>query len=322
MGVSYSILTIIFMVSINWASGNVEFQVWQKSFIDRYLQKGVPKSFLSKRVKSIKLIPEVIKKDRNQITLNTSVDYEKWIAKWLSRSEDGTRIELARNHLKENYDLLLKIEKKYLVEKEIIISLWAVETLFGKITGSYDIINALGTLAFDKRRRAFFEKELFSAIQILYQGHLKRGEFKGSWAGATGQCQFMPSSFILHAEDFDGDGKKDIWSNKADIFASIANYLKKSGWKYGKTLGDFAKRTRNEVLNKELLRTPKFYNKKGFRTLTGDKLTGVWKRRFAEIPFKGSPVILRGSNYLPLIRWNNSSLFVALNLIIFNGLRS
>jgi membrane-bound lytic murein transglycosylase B len=219
--------------------------------------------------------------------------------------------------LEEHAELLSVIEKKYKVDKEAIVSLWGVETLYGKVTGNYNVIDALATLGYDKRRRRFFEKELISALQIVRKGHVEKEEFLGSWAGATGQCQFMPSSFILHAQDGDGDGKKDIWTNKKDIFASIANYLKKHGWKKGKKIGELAyKKGSLKRIPANRIRSPYQYNKLGFRKMDGTKLSGRWKRRYESIPHKNSPVVLRGSNYMTLKRWNNSSLFAALNIIL------
>ena len=128
-------------------------------------------------------------------------------------------------------------ERKYGVPREYIVALWGIETNFGTNTGGYDVINALATLAWDGRRADFFKKEMFDALKIIDQGHITHANMKGSWAGAMGQNQFMPSSFHSFAVDGDGDGRKDIWTNKADVFASTANYLKTVGWKPSETWG-------------------------------------------------------------------------------------
>ena len=149
-----------------------------------------------------------------------------------------------------------------------------------------------------------------------------REQLKGSWAGATGQCQFMPSNINAYAQHFDGDGKKDIWNTKADVFASIANFLKKVGWKYKKEIGTLALNTKNKKLTPNKYRSQKTYNRYGFKNLDGSKIKGKWRRRrFAEIPMKNSPVVLRGSNYKPLLSWNNSSLFAAFNILLMNGFK-
>lgn len=252
--------------------------------------------------------------DRNQLTSDVTIDYSKWIKRW---RDNSNRIEKGKELLREHYQLLTEIEKKYSVDKEAIVALWGVETLYGKITGDHDIVSVLSTLAYDKRRRSFFEKELFAALKILNENHIEREKFKGSWAGAMGQCQFMPTSFLMYAVDYDGDGKKDIWSNKKDMFASIANYLKRAGWQKNKSIGMLAKKTKNNNFNYNRMRPAQKYNKLGLRRLDGEKISGDWIRKIATIPHKNSPLILRGSNYKTILRWNNSSLFAALNIILF-----
>ena len=129
--------------------------------------------------------------------------------------------------------LLDEIADLYDVDPEYIVAFWGLETNFGRYQGNHSIIRSLATLGYDQRRAAFFTAELLKALQILDEQHIAPEAFVGAWAGAMGQSQFMPSSFLEFAVDHDGDGRKDIWSNKADVFASIANYLNKAGWKRG-----------------------------------------------------------------------------------------
>ena len=142
----------------------------------------------------------------------------------------GKRTEDGRKQFAANRALLKKIGKKYGVQPRFILALWAIETNYGKNTGGFQIVDALATLAYDGRRAGFFRNELIDALKILGQEHMPAADLKGSWAGALGQCQFMPDSYLKYAVDYDGDGKRDIWNTKADVFASIANYLKSSGW--------------------------------------------------------------------------------------------
>ena len=111
--------------------------------------------------------------------------------------------------------------------------MWGLETRFGSYTGGFDVVASTATLAWDERRAAFFRNELMHALRILDEGHIARGDMTGSWAGAMGQSQFMPSSFSTYAYDWDLDGRRDIWTNKGDVFASAANYLSRSGWREG-----------------------------------------------------------------------------------------
>jgi membrane-bound lytic murein transglycosylase B len=143
------------------------------------------------------------------------------------RKQEGGRL------LKLHQPLLDEIADIYGVDPEYIVAFWGLETSFGRYQGKYNIIRSLATLGHDQRRSAFFTAELLKALQILDEQHVAPEAFVGAWAGAMGQSQFMPSSFLRFAVDHDGDGRKDIWSNEADVFASIANYLNKAGWKRG-----------------------------------------------------------------------------------------
>jgi membrane-bound lytic murein transglycosylase B len=133
--------------------------------------------------------------------------------------------------------LLNSIAASYGVQPKVLVALWGVETDFGRVTGSFPVIDALVTLIYDGRRGSFFKKELIHALRILDEGHITVEEMKGSWAGAMGQLQFMPSTFSHFAVDFDNDGRADIWKNNEDAFASAANYLSKSGWMRAQTWG-------------------------------------------------------------------------------------
>ena len=132
---------------------------------------------------------------------------------------------------------LAEISKKYGTSSKLIVAIWGMESNYGRFTGTRPIVQALATLAWDGRRGAFFTQELISALQILDKGYIELDRMKGSWAGAMGQTQFMPSSYLAHAQDYDGDGRRDIWTTLPDVFASIANYMKAYGWVNGQAWG-------------------------------------------------------------------------------------
>jgi membrane-bound lytic murein transglycosylase B len=309
----FLVILFIFTSTHVWAKEN--FDSWKKSYAKRAAKRGIPKSFVLDNLKDIVPDPIVIEKDKKQVILDKVIDYKVFIKKWLK--SNPSRAQVGREMLMKYADILKKVEKKFGVEKEIIVALWGVETFYGKITGDYDLIRSLATLSFDGRRRKFFELQLNATLRALKQGHVTREKLKGSWAGATGQCQFMPSNIPVYAVDFDGDGKKDIWSTPADIFASIANLLKKAGWKKGKSIGQLALGPKKPKLNSDIYRTKKTYTSLGFTNLDGSKINGNWvTRRFSQIPMKNSPVVLRGGNYKPLLKWNNSSLFAAFNILL------
>ena len=176
-------------------------------------------------------IKRVIELDRKQPEFTMTFD------EYLSKIASSTRARVAAKKLIEHDEILTKVSKKYGVQKRFIVTFWGVETNFGKYLGSFNVPHSLATLAFDGRRSAYFRKELLNALKILEEGHIAADKMKGSWAGAMGQSQFMPSSFLSYAVDWDGDGKRDIWKTKADVFASTAYYLSKAGWRSDLTWG-------------------------------------------------------------------------------------
>ena len=155
--------------------------------------------------------------------------FEEYLAARVSEFRKGE----GRRLFNENAVLLSEIEQEYQVDAAYIVAFWGLETSFGKYQGKYMIIRSLATLGYDQRRSSFFTKELIHALRILDEQHIAAEYFVGAWAGAMGQAQFMPSSFLNYAVDKDGDGRKDIWHSRADVFASIANYLQKAGWRLG-----------------------------------------------------------------------------------------
>lgn len=157
-------------------------------------------------------------------------DWVKGKQNYLNRVLSKSRIKTARKLYRENKDLLRVIEKKTGVGGEFVVALWGLESNFGQNTGGFSVVNALATLAYEGRRREFFEGELINALKIVQEGHIRLEDMNGSWAGAMGQSQFMPTSWFKYAVDYNGDGKRDIWGTKQDVFASIANYLKTEGW--------------------------------------------------------------------------------------------
>ena len=188
------------------------------------LGSGIEPKTLERALSSVELVPKVIELDRRQFGPAMTLD------DYLSRVLSEDRVTNGRKKLFENRNLLENIAIRYGVQPSVLVALWGVETDFGRITGSFSVIDALVTLIYDGRRGSFFKKELIHALRILNDGHISVEEMKGSWAGAMGQLQFMPSTFTRFAVDFDLDGRADIWKSTEDAFASAANYLSQSGW--------------------------------------------------------------------------------------------
>ncbi len=164
-------------------------------------------------------------------------EFVKPIWDYLATATSAARIERGTKALLENEQAVAAVESRYGVDRSVILGVWGMETNFGSYTGGKDVIRSLATLASIGYRGTYFRDELINALRILEERHVARADFKGSWAGAMGQTQFMPSSFWRFAVDFDGDGHKDIWKSVPDALASTANYLKENGWRAGQPWG-------------------------------------------------------------------------------------
>ncbi len=209
----------------------IDFQEWLTALIVEAREQGVREDIIQQALSAVTPIPQVIDNDRNQ------AEFKETFEEYLVKRVTPWRIDTGRARLRENRDLLARVGEQYGVDPRFIVAFWGMETNYGSFTGGTDVIRALVTLAYDPRRAAYFRRELLSALQILNEGHISHTDMKGSWAGAMGQSQFMPSSFLQYAQDFDGDGKRDIWNSKADVFASIAQYLKAAEWDDAQTWG-------------------------------------------------------------------------------------
>ncbi len=228
-------LFFIFIILINTFSNQLFADDNFKLFLNKFLEEKVSNKYDQNIVNDLKknsyFIKRVVELDKSQPEFTLSLN------QYLKKAVSATRIKKAKKLYKDNYTLLKKIESHYKVQPRFIVALWGIETDFGRYTGSFKVIPSLLTLIYDGRRAKYFEKEFFYALDIIKGGHVPMNGMYGSWAGAMGQCQFMPSSFVKYAQDWNKDGKKDIWKTKSDVFASAANYLKNTNWNYKQTWG-------------------------------------------------------------------------------------
>ncbi|MCP5080031.1 MAG: lytic murein transglycosylase, partial [Psychromonas sp.] len=192
---------------------------------------GIDATIVNNAFQEVEFLQRSVKSDKEQPEFKLTLDT------YIPRAVPDWKIKQAREAYKKHYHLLHKVGKEYGVQPRFIVALWGIETNFGRLTGRHYIISSLTTMAYEGRREALFKKQLFAALTILEEGHIEQDKFIGSWAGAMGQVQFMPTSYLNYAVDYDGDGKKDIWNNYADVFASAANYLKTEGWDDSETWG-------------------------------------------------------------------------------------
>jgi len=287
------------------------------------LELNFDQTLITAAFEHIKYYKRAVKADRSQPEKVETLDtyLPKRITQW--------KVDQARKLFKQHHKLLTQIGAQYGVQPRFIVALWGLETNFGKYTGNYNVVSALATLAYEGRREAFFKKQLWAALTILSEKHISADKMIGSWAGAMGQNQFMPTSFLAYAVDGDGDGKKDIWNNTADVFASVANYLKQEGWSDELTWGRqvklpenfdnslaIPKRTGNRKKwlaawskrEKSLVE----WQKLGIRRIDGTSLPAVNIKAALIFPDdeKGR-AYLAYENYKSLMHWNLSYYFVS-----------
>lgn len=201
------------------------FAAWLRALRGEARQLGISETTLEAALTGVQPLPRVIELDRKQpeVTLTYT--------QYMQRVLPPARIQRGKHLLKAHRALLDEIGAAYGVQPDMLVALWGLESDYGQVTGGFQVIPALATLAHDGRRSALFRRELLEALKIVDEGHVSPKAMLGSWAGAMGQNQFMPSSFRQFAVDYDGDGRRDIWTTLADVFASTAHYLARSGWR-------------------------------------------------------------------------------------------
>lgn len=283
------------------------FEEWLEAVKTEAEQRGLDSEAVSKVLSDVEPSRRVIELDRRQ------PEFTQTFWAYLDRSVSADRIKKGRALLYQHRDLLTRIEKKYGVQGRFLVAFWGLETNFGQFLGGFSVINAIATLAYDDRRSEFFRAELFDALSVLDQGHIAPENMMGSWAGAMGQPQFMPSTFARYAVDEDGDGKKDIWTSLPDVFGSASNYLSRLGWDNQYTWGrevmlpkafdlELAARGTKHPLSR--------WQDIGVRRMDGRDLPNVDLQGAIVLPagHKG-PAFLVYSNFDAILNWNRSLLY-------------
>ncbi len=299
----------IFLVAISTPSFAAQepFDQWLPKLKAEARENGISQATIDDAFANVKLIEKVVKLDRKQPEVVQT--FQEYMAQRLPQS----LIDSGKAMLNQNRTVLEEVGRKFGVQPRFIVALWGVETRYGKYTGGFSVIDALTTLAYDNRRAAYFRKELLLALKILDENHIALADMKGSWAGAMGQSQFMPSSFVNFAVDYDADGRRDIWTTKADVFASAANYLSRSGWKYDQTWGREVRLPKGFDLSLVDLKVAK--------PMSEWEALGVTKANGGPLPSRqlvGSLVQPKGgngqtflvyNNYRTILKWNRSTYF-------------
>jgi membrane-bound lytic murein transglycosylase B len=263
---------------------------------------GVSNATLNRAFSGLRPNERVVDLDRYQ-----PESVQGW-EEYRDRRLSPARIAAAQRSYAQNLALLRGIEARYRVWPPVVVAIWGLESNFGGNTGGFGVIEALATLAWEGRRASYFRTELIAALRILEQGHVTPDRMKGSWAGAMGQPQFMPSNFERLAVDFNGDGRRDIWDSRADALASIAHYFQRSGWREGEPWG-------REVIpppgfdleraDTESKRPLRDYNRLGFRAADGGPLPNSDIETAVVLPSRGAGQIFLGHHNLRVIRRYN-----------------
>ena len=285
------------------------FQTWLQELAAEAVAEGISSGTVQNALAGISLDERVIARDQNQ------PEQTEKFATYAAHTVNVDRVTEGRAQLHKHARVLKEISLRYGVPPEIIVALWGMESGFGRNIGGFEVVDSLATLAYEGRRAYFFRKQLIDALRILDEEHMPSSALRGSWAGALGQCQFMPSTYLKYAVDYDGSGRRDIWDNEADVFASIANYLAAEGWRSDLSWGRAVK------LRKALPETQIGLDNK--RSLTEWQKLGV--RDAGGKPLPNKPIeaslvqpdgldgrsFLVYDNFRALMRWNRSTYFAA-----------
>jgi membrane-bound lytic murein transglycosylase B len=269
--------------------------------------QGIRHDILDAAFDGVTPIARIIELDRKQ------PEFTQTFAQYMENRITPKLAEEGRRHFALNKPLLEKVARKFRVQPRFIVALWGVETRYGTYTGGFPVIAALATLAYDGRRSDYFRGELLKGLIILDEGHIAPADMMGSWAGAMGQSQFMPSSFLNFAVDFDGDNRRDIWTTQADVFASAANYLARSGWRDDQTWG-------REVMlpdgfdpalaGLDVVKRLSVWQKMGVRRADGSDLPTRDLEASVVLPGgEAGPAFVVYSNYRTILKWNRSHYF-------------
>ena len=316
-----SILFIFLYLTPNSYS-NADFNNWLINYKKYAVNQGISKKTVDQAFQNTRLLKRIIKYDRNQPEFIEKTNV------YIGKRVNKQKVIYAKKLIRNNNNLLNKVEKKFSVPKNYLVALWGIETVFGKHKGKVDIISALATLSFDKRRSKYFSNELITLLKLVDKKIVSLDDLKGSWAGAHGNFQFMPTSIKNYAIDYNKDGKIDLYESLEDSFASAANYLKKIGWdrnpwgvkvQLSKKIDSksFTYDARKLAQQKKV----KDWVKNGVLLPENFKINPNTKARLVKPDGKVSEVYMVFNNYEKLLNWNRSLRF-AITIGVFADLLS
>ena len=299
--------SLLFSASVSLAQEQ-SFDEWLEELRAEALGLGISEATLDAALTLVEEpIPRVLELDKSQ------PEFVQTFAGYMRNRLSDARIERGKSLLVEYKDLFNRIQQQYGVQPHYLVSFWALESNFGDFTGGFSVVNALATLAYDPRRSDFFRNELLTALRIIEEGHIPVEQMSGSWAGAMGQCQFMPSTFYTYARDGDGDGRVDIWNSVPDVFASAANYLSQNGWQSDERWGrevilpddfDFT------LTGTGIRKTVTQWNSLGIRRVNGNALGNADMLGSIVLPAGSQgPAFMVYDNFRTTMVWNRSTFY-------------
>jgi membrane-bound lytic murein transglycosylase B len=297
------------------AGASEDFGAWLRGVRAEAAREGISAAVLDDALAGLQPLARILELDRRQ------PESVQTLEQYLASRLTTTKIENGRRRLAEHAALLARVRQRFDVQAPYLVALWGIESDYGRFMGDFQTVASLATLAHDGRRSAFFRGELLSALRILQSRRMRSADLRGSWAGAMGQCQFMPSNYLAHAVDFGGDGKADIWADLGDVFASMANFLGKLGWRGDEGWGYEVRLPEGfdrGLIDPETVRKPvAAWRELGVRRPDGGRLTGDDAGAAISQPDgAGSRAFLITGNFRVLRRWNTPQRFrIAVGLL-------
>lgn len=302
--INFVVLCIVFSYNTICWSKNHDFDAWKQDFRQQAITSGISTQFIDSILPKMALLPQVVAADKKQPEFHLTF----W--NYTDRALSEKRLRYGRKMLHQHRDMLDRAEKKYNVPAKYIVAFWGLETSYGQYKGNINTLNALTTLAYDKRRRRFFTKELLAFLRILQSDKLEN--VTGSWAGAFGNFQFMPTTFEAYAVDADGDGKRDLINSLPDAIESAANYLSQMGWdntvKWGREV-KITKQLQWDNIHQKRIRSIKEWKELGIEPANGTEWPKTSEHVMARLVMPmgiNGPIFLGYKNYDITMRWNRS----------------
>jgi lytic murein transglycosylase len=282
---------------------NAGWDAWVAAYRGRARARGVPEAVLDAAFRRSGYLPGVIERDRNQ------TEFRRTLEDYLAIAASEERVRLGRQEYRQRSGLLSQIETRYGVEARVVTAIWGLESFYGTRRGDIPVISALSTLAYDGRRGAFFEDQLDAALRILANGDVTPARMTGSWAGAMGHTQFIPTSYLAYAVDFTGDGRRDIWAeDPSDGLASAANYLARAGWRRGMPWGVevILPQGYSGPTGRGTRRAASAWAASGLRSATGGSLPDLGAAALLTPAGPTGPAFLVSRNFDVILRYNNA----------------